>query len=300
MSRVHEWATERPVATFFVVTFAFTWLFNGIRYLLHLGPQSLLGYALGVTGAFGPPVAAAVVIALRGDDLRAWASRIVKWRVHPKWYVAAIGLPLAFAAGTTALYAGLGGPISLDGFPGAPVYIFVFGLVLAVFLGGGQEEGGWRGFALPHLQERYDALTASLIIGVFWALWHLPAFLDPAAPQYHFPLVNKLVYLPTLLGVSVILTWFYNNTGSIFVAMVFHGAENVLSGRIPYDVAILAPGGVINESLVLIVVVPLMVVIWTVAVVLLRLYGRRTLSRNPIPGPEAAGARRHVATVADD
>ena len=37
-----------------------------------------------------------------------------------------------------------------------------------------------RGFALPRLQIRYAPVVATLILGLGWALWHLPlAFVDP-------------------------------------------------------------------------------------------------------------------------
>ena len=51
------------------------------------------------------------------------------------------------------------------------------------------EELGWRGYALPKLLETRSALTASVILGVLWGLWHLPTFFSSSAPQQGLPIV---------------------------------------------------------------------------------------------------------------
>ena len=98
------------------------------------------------------------------------------------------------------------------------VYIF--------FLGGPlQEEFGWRGYAFEKLRGQYSALTASIVAGLMWGLWHLPLFFVPRAEAYYNRPVWGLLLTTTLVG--IILAWFYANTrGSVFAAMLGHTMFN--------------------------------------------------------------------------
>jgi uncharacterized protein len=127
-------------------------------------------------------------------------------------------------------------------------------LLFSVFLdvGGVSEETGWRGFALPVLQGRMPPLTATLIVGVMWGVWHLPARPDVLAGAYGLGggavllgiLVVRFVFL------SIVMTYFYNRVGgSTLIAIAMHGLHNDsvgLMGRItgggyaPYVVSELA------------------------------------------------------------
>jgi len=94
------------------------------------------------------------------------------------------------------------------------------------------EEPGWRGFALPRLQWQYGPLLGCLILGLLHMLWHLPVFfmtkgqmaMGPFnASDFAYKIFNSLV-------LSVIWTWIFNNAkGSIFMALVLHGAGNAIS-----------------------------------------------------------------------
>jgi membrane protease YdiL (CAAX protease family) len=90
------------------------------------------------------------------------------------------------------------------------------------------EEVGWRGFALPHLQKRYSALVASLILTVLWAVWHWPLFLyRPGYMNMDAPAIFG--WVSSLLTGSVLLTWLFNSSkGSILVCAVFHATIDIV------------------------------------------------------------------------
>jgi membrane protease YdiL (CAAX protease family) len=103
------------------------------------------------------------------------------------------------------------------------VYIF--------FLGGPfEEEFGWRGYALPRLQMRHSALVSSVTLGIMWAFWHLPLnfMAQPPGPQYEAAFGMFLGSTVTMVFMSIMFTWLYNNTGgSIFATLLFHTMVNL-------------------------------------------------------------------------
>lgn len=101
-------------------------------------------------------------------------------------------------------------------------------LLVLTLVGGGQEEVGWRGVALPALQDRFDALTASLLVGAAWALWHLPLFVFDVTGYADRSIA---LYAALVVGFAVVFTWLYNGTGgSVLLAMLLHGGVNAASG----------------------------------------------------------------------
>jgi membrane protease YdiL (CAAX protease family) len=86
------------------------------------------------------------------------------------------------------------------------------------------EELGWRGVALPLLQRRWAPLWASLILGGFWGLWHLPAFLLSGTPQSAWSFGP---YVVGVLALSVMLTPMVNAArGSLLITALFHFQMN--------------------------------------------------------------------------
>lgn len=251
-SMAERWGTTRPTSgamqasrrsliVFLGLTFALSWSAwlpatlasrNIIAAGVAPGPAS-------VVGAFGPSLAAVMVVAVteRGRGLRSLLIGLVRWRVGVGWYLLAVLFPAVLSVSGAALGVVAGGawpdyadpPVlreyplpaelaSVGAWPLLPL-IFLQYLLFSSPLG---EELGWRGYALPTLQRRHTALHASLIIGAVWGLWHVPLALTVGHP------LSEQFFGWFLLGIvadAVLFTWLYNSTGgSLLLAVVFHAS----------------------------------------------------------------------------
>ena len=263
---------------FFALTLVFSWGWWTFAYIMLASGG--LSRVLAIPGAFGPLIAAALVTWAVGDDLRAWAAQIIDWRVAPRWYLIAVGLPLMITiggVGTGLVLAGASLDLSVLA-QRLPVFPVIF--LVTVLVGGGQEEPGWRGFALPRLQANYSALTASLIIGGVWAVWHLPLFLMDAPRNQSG---NFLLYALLVMGFSIILTWCYNSTGgSVLLAMILHAGMNTSGSLLPIQMNV-------AEQWPLVIDGAIVISIWVVAITVIVWSGSDALSRNSVPDPTVAG-----------
>jgi membrane protease YdiL (CAAX protease family) len=156
--------------------------------------------------------------------VRGLLGRIVIWRVDWKWYLFPTLGSAALWTAALALDPLVGGTglqvpaTSLDLLLGV-----VISLVLIFLIN--SEEIAWRGFAMPRLQARHSALAASLFVGVFEGLFHLPYFFRPSSDQAAAGLPAFVI--GSMAG-AVIFTWLFNNTrGSLLLVMLFHTFANM-------------------------------------------------------------------------
>ena len=103
---------------------------------------------------------------------------------------------------------------------GMAVLMFLYNIAYSSL----SEEPGWRGFALPRLQSKFNPLVSSLILGVIWAVWHAPVRFGGIEAKSGS---DTLVEWVLIVLVTIIFTWLFNRTkGSILVTALIHPAMN--------------------------------------------------------------------------
>lgn len=223
---------------FFVIAFSWSWLFWLLLVLASIGIVSMekdllstLILPIGTLGSFGPAVGAfyclrtlngkgAVAKYLRGLlDLnfgwRAWlvpiivfgGSTWVAWILPELWGVPRMEMLLP------------------------SIWVFPPYVLAMILLGGGQEELGWRGYILDFLEQRLGAWLGNLVLGMIWALWHLPLFFISGTGQSFMPFTG---FILLMIGYSYFFAWVRQSSGKRTLAgLVTHGWANAFVPLFP-------------------------------------------------------------------
>jgi membrane protease YdiL (CAAX protease family) len=148
-------------------------------------------------------------------------GKLGQWRIRPRWLAFALFLAVEMRLLMSVVAWLLGLIPTLQVRPASPGQLLLLALILliAALL----EELGWRGYALPKLLTRCSPLAASLVIGVVWGVLHLVLHL----PGMMYEGTPPLATLLQLIALSVILTWFYlQSGGTIMLTTLFHAAQS--------------------------------------------------------------------------
>lgn len=228
--------SKHPVAWFYILAFGISWLgwIPAAMGSHGMAPfdQPYFQFLL-ILPAIGPALAAVIVTraAYGKTRVRDLLKPLIQWRVSLVWYLVAVFGPIVLllvGQGLTKLL----GFLATQPKPQGELFPLAISAFVMSLFSNPWEEVGWRGFALPHLQKRYTALVATLIVGILWGLWHLPLFFWKGNPMSEYP------FLPWFLGTvagTFIYTWLYNSTkGSLLLVALFHITLNtfgvVISG----------------------------------------------------------------------
>ena len=174
-------------------------------------------------------------LTLGKEGVIALLKRFLIWRVGWKWYLVAFLLYPAIMVSAVLLNAALSyTPIDFREVfahkifgPSANLLVFIVPFFLFDAIANG-EEIGWRGYVLPRLQAKHNALVSSLILGVIWGFWHFPKFLAPGNDS------SFALFMVKVMADAILYTWLFNNTkGSLLLTTLFHASGNTAGVFLP-------------------------------------------------------------------
>lgn len=212
----NHWLKNHGLLAFFVLAYAIAWS-SWPLYAAGLMPRvEFLPVA--------PLAAAVIVIALAEGrrGFRAWARRLVRWRVGWVWYAVALLLPalLVLVTGYINIALGASAPRLTDLSWSGLLTVFAVRLVNPMD-GPLGEEPGFRGYALPLLQATRPPLHSAAILGVLVAFWHLPLILFNGLSP---------IGLPTTFIITFLYVWLFNRTGgSVLLTFLFHNSQGTFT-----------------------------------------------------------------------
>jgi membrane protease YdiL (CAAX protease family) len=215
-------AEKRSLLKFFVLVFALSiplWLIGAMTSL-----QLLPGLPVSSLTVFCPLIAASTLV--YGEEKASGVTKLLKRsfdyrRIRAKvWYVPAVLLMPGIAILAYGLMRLARLPLPVPQFPGLAAALVGF---LTSFIAALGEEVGWSGYAVGPMQDRWNALQASLLLGLVGVAWHIVLFVQ-ADRSLAWIAWQCLV----LVASRVLLVWLYNNTGkSVFAAALCHAMINV-------------------------------------------------------------------------
>lgn len=259
---------RHPITSYFLMAYGLSWLVSLPHILAVWGfvPDVFqVGFAL--KQWIGPALAGLVMAAVLGGrpGLKQLQALGRTWRARPLWYAVVLVVPPVLVLLGVLLVSGL--PNSQPDLGSGFVASYVGAFLLVFIAVGFPEELGWRGFALPRLQERYGPFRGSLLLGALWALWHLPYFLTPdhgGGPGTDLRVValSFVAFTGLVVALAFLFTFVANTTrGSVFLVALMHtaidapqlvwlplllpvGIANSTYGELTLDTALLVTFGV--------------------------------------------------------
>ncbi len=227
---------RHPLRCYFFLAYAVSWLGwlplvlsqNGLGLLsFHLPFIAILG------GALGPIGSGFLMTAITSGKagVRQLLRRFLLWRVGVQWYFfALLGIPALMLVGVPPVLASNLIAFRISALP-STLLLYAGLFVLQFFISPLAEEPGWRGFALPRLQEGYGPLKGTLILGLLWGCWHFPLFLLPGYDGAGSGLFGVALpfceFLASVFAMAIIITWVFNQTrASLLLVMMVHAATD--------------------------------------------------------------------------
>jgi len=214
---------KKPIGIYLLLTFAIAWISEAIlivgeRTSLITGTAGfILSYVvIGFGAGFAPAYATYIILRRykKIDGFKSFATLIFKGNSVRNTIIVTV---LFFASQLLV-------NLITNTYTGEALYMFILYIPLMV-IGGGIEEVGWRGFLQPALEEKYHFTISGIIVGVIWAVWHLPLWLVQNSSQSSTNFISFLCYC---IVFSFVLGTLYKLTKNVFMCVLLHAWGNVL------------------------------------------------------------------------
>lgn len=230
--------TDRFLIRFFFMTFIWSWILWCPLVLAGFGIISIptkvlksLFIPISVVAACGPMIGA--LFALHSENGKGSSIKYLRSFLDFRLGWKAFVFPSLILGGCTSIAWILPeffGEMRLPML--APsVWIFIPYLLLMILLGGGQEEFGWRGYALSRLEKRMGPWLANIFLGIIWAFWHIPLWFIPGTSQTYMPFGG---FILLTIGYSFLYSWIREISGNKpFSGLFIHGVANAFIPFMP-------------------------------------------------------------------
>jgi uncharacterized protein len=210
-----------PVVAYFALTFLISWTgalaVAAPPLIRHQPLPKMTGILMFPVMLLGPSFAGIVLTRIVDgkSGLRVLFSQMLRARVRPGWYTALLIPPVLVL--TVLLF--------LQRFVSS-VYApnrFFMGILFGI-PAGFLEEIGWMGYAFPKMRSPSNGLVPSILLGLLWALWHLPVinYLGTATPHGVYWPLFFLAFSLAMTAMRVLIAWIYTNTESVLLAQLMH------------------------------------------------------------------------------
>ncbi len=226
--------TYQPLQ-FFVITFLISWIpWFFVIYASWYPSMHHLLLPLVLGGLSGPAVSALIMVATSGNSefRKDFFQRLSFDSIKSKYIPIIMLLFPVLILSSILVSLFFGQPISQLSFITRSSDLLLQGkhflmTLFVLFLIGPFEEIGWRGYGVDSLSQKCNLMTASLLFGAIWSLWHVPLFFikNGGLQQeiWNLGLLQTFIYFTGLFLITIITNWLYvKNNRSILSAIVFH------------------------------------------------------------------------------
>ncbi|UCD22003.1 MAG: CPBP family intramembrane metalloprotease [Chloroflexota bacterium] len=254
---------RHPLASYFFMVFTIAWVGS----ILAAGPKYFRGEPVGPSDSglmaiamLGAPIVSGILMTsiVNGrQGLKDLFGQMKIWRLG-KWYLALLLFPFLIVVVSLLLSVAVSPEF-------APIFVPI-GILMGI-LAGFLEEIGWMGFAFPNMRLKHGPISTSIYLGFLHGIWHMVVwFLNQSSDLGGYWPPYFIAFVLFVVALRIIIVWVYSNTNSLLIAQLMHASSTGF-------LVMLTPTDIEPVNWVVFYAV-YAVVMWVVALVVIRKYGR--------------------------